>query len=306
LATVPLVVRLVVGVVLASAVVLAPAAGAAGSTAYEDERAEEAGAPDIQRVTVSNDDAGRIAFRVEIPTHPTLTRDLRLRLWFSDGHPATGLTDTGADGFVLVDGFLLDQGTAALYRCQDSVCIPTAYSTGSSLGFTYASGMAVTTGIGALGVRLAVSPRLEFWVEVGAGYAYDPATRLFDLANVRRDIAPSAVGSRWTYVVRIGPSALVARSLTTTPTRPRAGERLTLRMHVVSEDTGRTITSGEVSCAARIGGSRLRAVSSRFGSGRATCAYRIPARASGKTLRASISVTLAGKTVTRSFTRAIR
>ena len=77
-------------------------------------------------------------------------------------------------------------------------------------------------------------------------------------------------------------------------------------MHVVAEDSGTTVRSGAVRCAARIGGSRLRALSGRFAGQRATCVYRVPARAAGKTVRGSVSVTLAGKTVTRTFARAIR
>jgi hypothetical protein len=299
------VVRVVLGAVLAATLALAASAGAAGSMAYEDERGEEPGAPDIQGVIVSNDDRGRITFRIDIPTHPTLTQDMRLRLWFSDGIPATGLTDSGADGFVLVDAFLLGLGNAMGYRCQDSVCVSPDSGPDASLDFSYASGMTITTSVGALGVRLDLGGRLDFYVEAGAGYAYDPATGTFDLTNVRRDAAP-AFGGWWTYTVRVGPSALVARSLTTTPQVARAGERLTVRMHVVDADTGSTVRSGAVRCAARIGGSRLRARSSRFVGQRATCVYRVPARAAGQTLRGSVSVTLAGKTVTRTFARAIR
>lgn len=298
--------RVVMAAVLVAVVVLAPPAGAANTTTYDDDRDEEAGAPDIQRVVVANDDRGRITFRVDIPTHPSLTQDMRLRLWFSDGHPATGLTSNGADGFVLVDGFLLALGTAALYRCQDSVCIPTGYSTDGSIEFSYASGMSVSTAVRDLGVRVDVSPRMEFRVEVGAGYAYDPVTGEFDVTNVRRDTAPSAPGSWWSYDVRVGPSALVARGLTTSPTVARAGGRLVVRMHVTAEDTGRTVTSGIVTCTARIGSSRLRPAAGRFSSGRATCVFSVPRRAASNTIRGTVSVTLAGKVVSRSFARRIR
>lgn len=305
--------RLGLGAALVVAAMTATAAGgsshglAANSATYADERNEDAGAPDIDTVVVSNDDIGRIVFQVDVPTHPSLTQDMRIRLWFSDGHPATGLTPNGADGFILVDGFLLDFGTAALYRCQDSVCIPTAYShEDSELGFSYASGARFTSLVEELGVRTEVSTRLDFWVEFGAGYAYDPATRLFDFTNVRRDVAPSRVGESWTYAVRVGSGVPVARLLTTTPRVVRAGERVTVRLHVVRDDTGATIRSGTVSCAARVGSARLRVPSGRFVEGRATCIFRIPSGATGRTLHGSISVVLAGKTVRRTFARRIR
>jgi hypothetical protein len=301
--------RLVLTIVVAGTAVLAPSGSAAGRATYEDDRGEGVGAPDIQGVTVSNDDAGRITFRTEIPTHQSLTQDMRLRLWFSDGHPATGLSDSGADGFILVDGFLFAPGTAVLYRCQDAICVPTAFSQEGTddLRFAYTAGAAVLTAtVGGLGVRLEVSPRLHFWFVAQAGWAYDPATQAFDPTNVRADIAPSAAGSQWTYTVDVGPSALVARSISTTPSVPRAGRQLTVRLHVVGEDTGRTITSGVVACSARIGGSRVRAVSHGFARQRATCVYLLPARAAGMVLRGSVSVALAGKRITRSFARVIR
>jgi hypothetical protein len=302
--------RLGLGAALVVAAMTAAAAGgsphrlAANSAEYADERNEAAGAPDIGNVVVSNDDAGRIDFQVAVPSHPSLTQDMRIRLWFSDGHPATGLTHNGADGFILVDGFLLDFGTAALYRCQDSVCIPAAYSQeDSELGFSYASGARFTSFAEELGVRTELSTRLDFWVEVGAGYAYDATTQLFDLTNVRRDVAPRS-GESWTYAVRV--DAVVARSLSSRPRIVRAGDRVTVRMHVVRADTGATIRSGTVSCAARVGSARLRVPSGRFVGGRATCSFRLPSGATGKTLRGSIAVTVAGKTVGRTFTRRIR
>jgi hypothetical protein len=305
--------RLGLGAALVVAAITAAPAGsspqgiAANSATYADERNEDPGAPDIGTVAVSNDDAGRITFDVEISTHESLTQDMRIRLWFSDGHPATGLTTSGADGFVLVDGFLLDFGTAALYRCQDSVCIPTAYSReDSELDFSYAGGARFTSDVAELGVRIELSTRLSFWVEVGAGYAYDPATRLFDFTNVRRDVAPSGEGASWTYDVGVGPSALGARALSITPRVVRAGARATARLHVVRADTGATVRNGTVSCIARAGSVRLQPLSRRFASGRALCAFRVPSGTRGKMLRGSISVEVGGASVTRTFVRAIR
>ena len=302
--------RLLLATAVSCSIVFAPSASAAGSAAYDDERSEEAGAPDIHRVTVSNDDVGRIGFRVEIPSHPALTQDMRLRLWFSDGQPGSGLADSGADGFILVDGFLFEPGTAVLYRCQDSVCVPTASSQEGTddLRFSYANGTATFAAtVGGLAVRVDVSTRLQFSFVAQSGWAYDPATRAFDPTNVRADRAPSGFPPEWwAYDVRVGPSALVAQDITTTPSRPRAGRQVTVGMRVLSDDTDRAITSGVVRCSARIGSSTLRPLASGFAGQRAVCVYRLPARATGKTLRGSVSVSLAGKTVTRTFARAIR
>lgn len=239
--------RLALGVALVAAAIAGASAGsipqsfAENSATYADERNEDPGAPDIGRVVASNDDAGRITFDVEISTHPSLRQDMRIRLWFSDGHPATGLTANGADGFILVDGFIPDFGTATLYRCQDPVCIPTAYSKADSeLYFSYAGGAKFASDVVELGVRASdPGTKLSFWVEVGAGYAYDPATKQFDLTDVRRDVAPSGEGASWTYMVGVGARALRAQALTIRPRFVRAGKLVTARMHVVRADTGR-------------------------------------------------------------------
>lgn len=91
-----------------------------------------------------------------------------------------------------------------------------------------------------LGVRASdPGTKLSFWVEVGAGYAYDPATKQFDLTDVRRDVAPSGEGASWTYMVGVGARALRAQALTIRPRFVRAGKLVTARMHVVRADTGR-------------------------------------------------------------------
>ena len=302
--------RLVLGIAAVCTIIVASSARAAGSAAYEDERNEVAGAPDIQHLTASNDDAGRIGFRVEIPSHPALTQDMRLRLWFSDGQPGSGLADSGADGFILVDGFLFEPGTAMLYRCQDTVCVPTASSREGTddLRFSYANGAATFAAtVGGLAVRVDASTRLQFSFVAQSGWAYDPATRAFDATNVRTDSAPSGFPPEWwTYDIRLGTGALAARSITTTPSPPRAGRNVTVGMRVVREGTSHRITSGIVRCAARIGSSALRPLAGRFAGQRAICVYRLPARAAGKTLRGSVTVSLAGKTVTRTFARRIR
>ena len=68
---------------LGSALVLTAglAAAASGSpntpttngATFLDGRGEDPGSPDITTVLVSNDDTGRLTFRVETPNHPALT-----------------------------------------------------------------------------------------------------------------------------------------------------------------------------------------------------------------------------------------
>jgi hypothetical protein len=272
---------------------------------YEDERGEEAGAPDIATVSVSNDDGGNLTFFVSVPSHPQLTQDMRVRLWFSDGDPSTGLTLGGADHFVLVDGYLLGVGNAAFYDCDRTDTCRPAELRGAS--FTYARGASFTLPADAFGIDPEQwgSTRIDFTAFVGAGYGYDPMTRQFDFTNARIDRAPSDDGT-WSYEARIGPGALVTRRLTTMPAVARAGERLVARMPVVRDDTGVAIRSGVVTCSARIGSRHLRSRPGSFVERQAQCVFDVPMGTRNRTLRGSISVSRGTLTAERSFVRSIR
>ena len=101
-----------------------PNAPTTNGTTFVDGRGEDPGSPDITTVLVSNDDTGRLTFRVETPSHQALTEDMRMRVWLSDTDPTTGLSEGGADYFVLVDAYLLGRSRAALYQCDGMVCSP--------------------------------------------------------------------------------------------------------------------------------------------------------------------------------------
>jgi hypothetical protein len=99
---------------------------------------------------------------------------------------------------------------------------------------------------------------------------------------------------------------LVARSFAATPTRPRAGRRLTVSIRVVRLDTGATVRSGSVICRAHIAGRDLRASLRSFRGGRALCAWIIPRWARGQSLRGSIGVVRGKVKTERRFSNVIQ
>ena len=280
----------------------APGGTSTSAARYEDERSEEVGAPDIATVSVSNDDDGEITFFVSIPSHPDLTPDMRIRIWFSDGDPATGLEAGGFDHFVLVDGLLLGVGNAGVYDCAGSVCAPT-----SPVGLAYERGASFTIPAEALGLpteRWGSTP-VEFYVVVGDGWAFVPGQG-FDATNVQVDYAPSAEGPNWRYLYRIGPSRLLAGDVETNPRGVRAGERIAARVRVVRDDTRAAIGSGVVTCSARVGPRRLPSRPGRFVDRQAECTFAVPPGTSGRSLRGSIAVSRGELKAERSFVREIR
>lgn len=288
--------RLLCLAVVAIGAVLVPTAPAsAANAAFQDAVGENPDGIDVTSVLVSNDLAGLLTFRINIPSRPAFTEDMRLRVWFdSDSNSETGLTSeaAGRDYFIL-----WDRDGVRLFRCHGSSC--TNATPQRTLGSSYRGGATLTINASEIKAK-----RFRFAVEATGGLRYDPATRRFDFSKATLDYAPDR-GRFWSYTVRLGPSRLLVKSLSTAPARPRAGDRLSVRLAVARDDTGALLSSGRVTCAARIGSKPLRPSSQGFSGGRAICAFAVPASAKGQTLRGLVNVAFAGRRVTKSFSRRI-
>ena len=74
----------------------APSGATANTTTYQDSTGEDPAAPDISTIVVSNDDAGMLTFRINIPNRPTLGQDMLFEIWVdTDNNPATGAGPRG-------------------------------------------------------------------------------------------------------------------------------------------------------------------------------------------------------------------
>jgi dipeptidyl aminopeptidase/acylaminoacyl peptidase len=93
----------------------------------------------------------------------------------------------------------------------------------------------------------------------------------------------------------------------TFPARPIAGRNLIVE-YDVAEVSGADIGFPKVSCAARLGGRRLRVAASRFAraTGRATCTWRLPASARGKRFAGTITVHSESGVLSHRFSFAVR
>jgi len=285
----------------------------ATSTTFLDATGEDPAGPDIGTVVVSNDDNGKLTFRVEIPSHPELTEDMRIRLWLdSDANSSTGLEVDGvqgADRFLLVDRWELGLGEVGLFTCAGSTCaggkaLPS--ESGTSLRFSYRDGATFT--VDAIDLGIEPLQRMRFSIEVWTGIGFDPITRRYDFTNARPDFAPNGAG-RWlgdpsaqgedTWVYES--QTMYVTRFSVQPANPRAGRQFSLRLALIRTDTGAPLTSGTVSCSARIAAKALRPRSSGFVGSRAVCVYSIPATAQGRTFRTTISVGVAGAKLTRTI-----
>jgi hypothetical protein len=83
-------------------------------------------APDITTVAISNDAECGLTFRVSIPSHPGLAEDLRIRIsleWDDNAATVLSVEDRrGVDRFILVDRGLYGLGVAGLGSCSGTSC----------------------------------------------------------------------------------------------------------------------------------------------------------------------------------------
>ncbi len=79
-----------------------PAAIAANSVTFNDSTGEDPAAPDITTVVVSNNDAGIVSFRINVPNRPTLGADMAVDVFVdTDNNTATGDPDLAGVDYVI-------------------------------------------------------------------------------------------------------------------------------------------------------------------------------------------------------------
>ena len=190
--------RLAILLALAVLLVGVPAAlggsshAAANSQTFNDSVGEDAAAPDITSIAVSNDDAGLITFQVNISNRPALTPDMFLLVFLdTDQKASTGDPDSlGAD--YAID---LEPGSVGLFQWNGTNFIQAPSQT--SLTFAYATtGATIRVSAADLGRAKGIS----FGVEAVSGVAVDAAGNPnFD--NVHVDLAPDPTHGFYSYQV---------------------------------------------------------------------------------------------------------
>lgn len=275
----------------------APSAPAANSVTYQDSTGENPAAPDITTIVVSNNDAGLISFRINIPNRPTFTRDMLIGIEVdTDNNPATGNAD-GADyaiELVLGEAFLYRwDGTNFTRRPGDPPF--------TSLRFSYQQGVTITISQAELGN----TSRFRFSVVVLSGATFDDETGEIDLTGAVADFAPAPGAGLYPYEVKIAKPTLQVRRIVTVPATPRAGASLAMRMTVVRSDTGATIKGGRVTCQGRVGRIALRATTAAIQGGAVVCVWQIPAGAKGRTFTGRATVVFEGLRATGTISKRI-
>jgi hypothetical protein len=287
---------------LAAAALVALPSGALGSAShiatnsqsFADSTGEDANAPDITGIDVGNDDAGLITFHIKISNRPALTSDMVLLMWMdTDGNLSTGDPDFGGADYSIE----LDPGAVGLFKWNGTTYDPAQSQT--SVTYNYdATGATITVS----GADLGGARVVNFVVAAVSGLVIDSSGNP-DFTNAHIDFAPDSGHGLYKYNV-IAKLTLTATAFTTAPKPAKAGKKLTASVAVNESDTNGPVTSATVACVGTIKGVRIPATHT-LTSGIASCSWKLPAKAKGKTFLGKITVTVRGTALTKSFSARI-
>lgn len=266
----------------------------ANSTTYPDSIGEDPQAPDITSTTVSNDDNANITFKIAISNRPTLTDDMVILVFLdTDQNTSTGDPQSFGADYALQ----LVTGSVDLFHWSGSDYTST---TAPSLIYQYdSSGATITINATDLGK----TKGFNFVVLAISGFTVD-ANGNPDNTNAHTDSSPDPGHGTFAYQVLVKVSlSLVA--FTTSPKPPKAGRPFSVGLAANESDTQSAPAQGTIACVAKVAGKRLALRTSRIVNGVAVCAWAVPKNAKGKRIAGSISLTVQGATITRSFSQKV-
>ena len=280
-----------------------PARATANTVTFQDSRGEDPQGPDINTVTVSNDNSGLITFKIDVPNQSQLSGEKLIDIVIdADNNQATGepASQFGVGGGEYAIELFQQQVTLFQWDGQNYSRSAAGPSQATLIFQDSLTGPTISINSSELGA----TKKFAFDVTVISGLKFDDQGNL-DFSQAHADFAPDLTHGRYTYDVKVAPLKLLAKNFKRSPSRPRAGGAFTMSMSAVRNDTGATIQGGTVNCAAKAGGATLAARVHRFAGTRATCTWQIPASARGKAFRGSITVVFEGKKVTKTFSSSI-
>jgi hypothetical protein len=294
--------RLLIALTLAAALVALPSVAFGGaarresnSATFPDSIGEDPAAPDITSLAVSNDDAGLITFRINVSNRPTFTEDMFFLLFLdTDQNAATGNPDFDGADYVIQ----LVPGEIDLFQWNGSDYVLASSQT--SLVYSYA-----TTGptIRLRAADLGRTKGFRFSAIAVSGVTTD-ASGNPDYSKIHRDAAPDVGHGMLNYQV-LTRLLLSVTAFTTSPKPAKSGRQFAATLAADENDTGGPVRGGTVGCSATVASKRIVAATHVVANGIASCVWRIPATAKGKTLRGTIMLTVQGVKVTRTFSSRI-
>jgi hypothetical protein len=282
-------------VALPSAALGGAARTTVNSATFTDSTGEDAAAPDITSIAVSNDDAGLITFKVNISNRPTLTSDMDIQLLLDTDQKSTTGDPTVPGAEYLID---LVPGSVGLFQWNGTNY--TFAPSQTSLTYSYdATGATIRISAADLGKTKGIN----FLAFVGSGITLD-ANGAPVYTNAHVDLAPDNGHGLYSYKV-VTKLTLSVLAFTTAPKPAKAAKNFVAGLAVNESDTGGPVTAGTVACAATISFKHIATLSHALKNGIAGCVWHLPKTSKGKTLRGTVTVAVQGAKVTKAFTAKI-
>jgi hypothetical protein len=281
---------------LGSAALLVGATAAGATKTFTDPAGDApAGALDVTEVSVRNDAAKTLLFEVVVANGATFQVGGAVAVLLNaDADLATGARPLGFDYLLAIGrdesgfGKSLSRWNGTEFADIDDTPLAASWGTDGPIG-TARFGISST----AIGAR----DTFDF-VVLGAAPSADGNVPPLDLAP---DLGV------WTYAVEVPrPLSLQVVGFTSSSRKPRAGREFVVFVVIKRSDTGGTLKSGTVRCAARIGGKPVRNFVHGYVLDTAECSWLIPRGTAGKRLIGSITVTFQGAQVVRRFSLPIK
>lgn len=271
---------------LAAAVALVAVPLAAADANFSDATNDAAGAPDIVGVVVANDSQNRVAFEVKLAGELVLPEDSELAFVIDSDQSV----DTGRDGWdylVIVAG----DESSSLLRWD---------------GTTWVEAPSATARVWVIGGYVLYGIDRS---ELGNTAAFDFAVESVKIANeavAARDSAPDGDGF-WSYAAVTKTYGIAGTPLVVKPARPAAKAKVAASFVTVRTDSLEPLLGAKSTCKATVAGKRV-ATRVKGDLGFAVCetVAKLPKTAKGKLLKITMTTSVGGKTVTKTYSEKVR
>ena len=90
-------------------------------------------------------------------------------------------------------------------------------------------------------------------------------------------------------------------AFTTSPKPAKSGKNFSAGLAASESDTSGPVTAGTIACNATVGLKRITQLGKSLKNGIAVCLWHLPPTSKGKTIRGTVTLTVQGVKVTRSF-----
>ena len=300
---------LVVGIIAATACLVAAGAGIADTTNADPTGDATGGSPDITQVVTSNSAAGVITFRITTVA-PIIDSSIIGIDLDTDSNPGTGgggfeyglIAGTAGFGMLKWNGNDFVDAAAPSLSMTRSANIVEFKLNRADIGNVSRFGFDVYT------VNFDAADAYLGEDDAPDGGAYSYTLALTQCANGKDDDGDGKIDGKDIgctspndNLERDDKVTLKASKPITVPAKPKAGKAVIVGAAVIRVETGAGVPSGTVKCAARVGTKALPA-SGKVGSGVAACKFTLPKTSTGRLVSGTMTVTVEGRSIKVPFT----